>query len=158
MCSASKASAVSDDGQQPEVTSHAAEMGRRLGGTGGEHAVLEALKQEVARLENSVVHLDRSNAELDAAMLDDPDPDYREAIGENIMVLAQYRLHIIGMRAEIEALEQALGPSAPARVPPAGASNADGSSEASQSATPGGSNQLQGAPAQPHDPPPMGGT
>lgn len=47
MCSASKASAVSDDGQQPEVTSHAAEMGRRLGGTGGEHAVLEALKQEV---------------------------------------------------------------------------------------------------------------
>lgn len=41
-------------------------------------------------------------------------------VQENIMVLAQYRLHIIGMRAEIEALEQALGPSAPARVPPAG--------------------------------------
>lgn len=35
----------------------------------------------MARLENSVVHLDRSNVELDAAMLDDPDPDYREAIG-----------------------------------------------------------------------------
>lgn len=39
---------------------------------------------------------------------------------ENIVVLAQYRSRLVGMHAEIEALEQALAPSAPTRVPPAG--------------------------------------
>lgn len=38
---------------------------------------------EIARLQNSIQHLKRSNAELEEAKAEDPDPVFDEALQEN---------------------------------------------------------------------------
>lgn len=56
-------------------------------GSGGDTAALganerEALRLEIARLENATAHLESSNVELTAALAEDPsDADFPEAIG-----------------------------------------------------------------------------
>ena len=58
-----------------------------MGDGGGASAVAErdALRLEIARLDNATVHLESSNTELQAALAEDPsDTDFREAIGVNI--------------------------------------------------------------------------
>jgi hypothetical protein len=55
-----------------------------VGDGGGASAVAErdALRLEIARLDNATVHLESSNTELRAALTEDPsDIDFREAIG-----------------------------------------------------------------------------
>lgn len=55
----------------------------------------EALAAEQARLANAVAHLERSNDELRAALVDAPgDVDYEEALVENARVVANYRARI----------------------------------------------------------------
>lgn len=52
-------------------------------------SVLEA---EIKRLHTAVYHLERSNQELVKAMEEEGlDPEYKQAIGENIVVLAKYK-------------------------------------------------------------------
>jgi hypothetical protein len=56
----------------------------RVGDGGGASAVAErdALRLEIARLDNATVHLESSNTELRTALTEDPsDTDFREAIG-----------------------------------------------------------------------------
>ena len=55
-------------------------------------ATPDALKEEIVRLQNSVAHLERSNAEL--AEEDPEDPDFKEAIEENEVVLVAQRYKI----------------------------------------------------------------
>lgn len=55
-------------------------------------ATPDALKEEIFRLQNSVAHLERSNAEL--AGEDPEDPDFKEAVEENEVVLVAQRYKI----------------------------------------------------------------
>lgn len=60
------------------------------------------LKTEIDAVRNSLQHLERSNAELRKAIEENgPDPDFRQAINENIVVIAK-------RRARLEALEEEL--------------------------------------------------
>lgn len=62
-------------------------------------SVLEA---ERDRLLNSIAHLTRSNAELREALgATGPDRDFKQAIEENIVVLARYRARVEALEAEI---------------------------------------------------------
>jgi ParB-like chromosome segregation protein Spo0J len=54
-----------------------------------------------------VSHLERSVAELRAALTHgEPDPDYRAALGENLVVIAKYRARIACLDEEIAQLKR----------------------------------------------------
>eukprot|EP00798_Chlamydomonas_sp_ICE-L_P032324 gene32324-16896_t len=59
------------------------------------------LEIEISRLENSVVHLRRSNAELKEARSEDPDPELKAAIEENIVLIAKQAARIEKLKKEI---------------------------------------------------------
>lgn len=62
----------------------------------------EGLEIERDRLQNAVLHLQRSNQELeDALKRDGPDADLRDAIGENIVIIARYKGQIERLNTEI---------------------------------------------------------
>lgn len=61
------------------------------------------LEQERDRLKCALGHLERSVTELKAAVADSgPDPDYKEAITENITVIAKYRARVAALEEEIQ--------------------------------------------------------
>ncbi|CAI7768759.1 unnamed protein product [Closterium sp. NIES-53] len=62
---------------------------------------LELLELEEKRLQNAVRHLIRSNEELQAADVAEPDPVYREALMENQVVVQSLREKIALLQAEI---------------------------------------------------------
>ena len=49
------------------------------------------LEATIAEEEHQIKHLVRSNAELEAFLAESPDRDLREAVGENIVVIARKR-------------------------------------------------------------------
>lgn len=60
----------------------------------------EGLEIEKERLQKAVYHLKRSNRELEDALVSEgPDREFRQAIGENIVIIARYQ-------GEIERLDQ----------------------------------------------------
>ncbi|KAL3160197.1 hypothetical protein ABBQ32_010958 [Trebouxia sp. C0010 RCD-2024] len=62
----------------------------------------EVLEIELHRLENSCQHLQRSNQELQQAMdLDGPDPDFKQAVEDNIVTLARQQAKIAKLEQEI---------------------------------------------------------
>ena len=64
------------------------------------------LEQELSQLRNSVVHLERSQAELKAALQQHWDPEYKEAIDENIVSLARFRARAAALEQEIADLKR----------------------------------------------------
>ncbi|KAL3158504.1 hypothetical protein ABBQ38_010736 [Trebouxia sp. C0009 RCD-2024] len=68
-----------------------------------ESQTTEVLEIELHRLENSCQHLQRSNQELQQAMdLDGPDPDFRQAVQDNIVTLARQQAKIAKLEQEIK--------------------------------------------------------
>lgn len=66
----------------------------------------DALSQELARLENALAHLERSQTELRAALAEEPgEREYVEALRENVDVMASYCLRVQELRAELERLQ-----------------------------------------------------
>jgi hypothetical protein len=73
-------------------------------GAAGSASQRQALRQEIARLRNASTHLESSNVELKAALAADPgDQDFKDAIGENIAVIAKYRARVAALQQELEA-------------------------------------------------------
>ena len=62
---------------------------------------LSALQQEKARLENCVAHLERSNLELQEALLTDPDEEYQNAVKENKRTINAHQGEIYKIAVEI---------------------------------------------------------
>lgn len=57
-----------------------------------QHSLLEI---ELDRLKNAVAHLVQSNVELKEAYQEgDKDPEYKQALEENIVVIAKYRAQV----------------------------------------------------------------
>lgn len=59
----------------------------------GGHAIqsqqhTEIIIAEIRRLQNCIAHLVRSNRELQEALAEGPDPDFTQAIEENVLVIA----------------------------------------------------------------------
>jgi hypothetical protein len=53
------------------------------------------LEIELDRLKNAVAQLVRSNEELrEAYQQEDKDPEYKQALGENIVIIAKYRAQV----------------------------------------------------------------
>lgn len=64
---------------------------------------MSVLEVEVDRLANAVAHLQRSNAELKAALQEGgPDPEYKLAIEENIVTIAKHRARMEALKEEIK--------------------------------------------------------
>ncbi|DBA74905.1 TPA: hypothetical protein ACH3X2_009235 [Trebouxia sp. C0005] len=64
---------------------------------------VEVLEVERNRLQNSCKHLQRSNAELQAAIQDvGPDSDFEQAIEENMLTIARQQVRIDRLGQEIE--------------------------------------------------------
>jgi hypothetical protein len=59
------------------------------------------LEIERDRLQLSNQHLERSVQELKQAMLEDPDPEYKAAISENLVVIAKQRARVASLEDEI---------------------------------------------------------
>mmetsp|Transcript_35564 Transcript_35564/g.87458 ORF Transcript_35564/g.87458 Transcript_35564/m.87458 type:complete len:99 (+) Transcript_35564:385-681(+) len=63
---------------------------------------LAALEQEKARLSNAVAHLERSNADLVAALsADGEDKEYEDAVKENKRTVADFQEKIYKLSVEI---------------------------------------------------------
>lgn len=60
------------------------------------------LEIERDRLLCSLQHLERSVRELKQAMVDDPDPEYKTAINENVVVIAKQRARVASLEDEIK--------------------------------------------------------
>lgn len=69
-----------------------------------EQTVLEI---EIERLKNATQHLERSNRELKEAMAEQEvkDPDFKEALQENIVVIAKYRARIVSLEEELKRMK-----------------------------------------------------
>lgn len=53
------------------------------------------LEIELDRLKNAVAHLVRSNEALkEAYQQEEKDPEYKQALGENIVIIAKYRAQV----------------------------------------------------------------
>ncbi|KAK9834638.1 hypothetical protein WJX74_006471 [Apatococcus lobatus] len=68
---------------------------------------LQQLHQERLRLLNAVNHLQQSNAALEEESQSDPDPELRDAVRENVLVLAKYRTKVTEIEEELQLLEPA---------------------------------------------------
>lgn len=67
----------------------------------------EALRDELSRVQNNLHHLQRSNAELkEALQTDGPDPDFKLAIEENIVLIAKLRARAEALEKEIHKIEE----------------------------------------------------
>lgn len=60
------------------------------------------LEIERDRLLCSLQHLERSVKELKQAMVDDPDPEYKTAISENLVVIVKQRARVASLEDEIK--------------------------------------------------------
>jgi chromosome segregation ATPase len=71
------------------------------------NTLLEQLEGDKARLENAVVHLQRSINELKSAIASEGDEDreFKKAIEENIVVIAKYTAKIERLDKEIKELK-----------------------------------------------------
>ncbi|KAH7619585.1 hypothetical protein Ndes2526B_g06563 [Nannochloris sp. 'desiccata'] len=74
------------------------------------NTLLEQLEGDKFRLENSVVHLQRSISELKEAIASEGDEDreFKKAIEENIVVIARYKAKIERLDKEIEELKKGI--------------------------------------------------
>jgi len=74
------------------------------------NTLLEQLEGDKARLENSVVHLQRSITELKEAIASEGDEDreFKKAIEENIVVIARNTAKIARLDKEIEELKSGI--------------------------------------------------
>eukprot|EP00775_Hariotina_reticulata_P005987 gene5987-6225_t len=69
----------------------------------GSYSVLEI---ERDRLQKALLHLEQSVLLLKAAIVEaGPDPDYKDAIDENVTVIAKYRARIAALDDEIKCLK-----------------------------------------------------
>ncbi|KAG2453324.1 hypothetical protein HYH02_001548 [Chlamydomonas schloesseri] len=59
------------------------------------------LRIEIDELQNAIQHLERSNRELKELLTSDPDPEYRQAIGENIVTVAKKRARVAALEEEL---------------------------------------------------------
>ncbi|KAG2438824.1 hypothetical protein HXX76_005365 [Chlamydomonas incerta] len=59
------------------------------------------LRIEIDELKNAIQHLERSNWELKELLASDPDPEYRQAIGENIVMVAKKRARVAALEEEL---------------------------------------------------------
>lgn len=65
-------------------------------------AHMDLMKEEVARVRKSTSHLERSNVELKAELeLSGPDPVLKQALEENIVIVAKQRARIAALEEEI---------------------------------------------------------
>ncbi|GAB4820504.1 hypothetical protein N2152v2_007550 [Parachlorella kessleri] len=72
-------------------------------------AFVGLLEQERSRLQNAVDHLQQSNMELKSAIAETgPDKDFKEAIEENIVVIAKYKARIERLDKELAELKRGL--------------------------------------------------
>lgn len=69
------------------------------------HTVLEMARAERARLQRAVDKLRESNAILKAELEKEFDPDYKQALQENIPVIAKYLARVAYLDSEISELE-----------------------------------------------------
>ncbi len=56
-------------------------------------------------MENAIIHLERSNEELRAAIKEDPDPEYQNALYENVDVLGGMIHKVNDINKELETLK-----------------------------------------------------
>jgi hypothetical protein len=71
------------------------------------------LKDELKRITHATAHLERSNAELrEELALHGKDLDYKQAMEENIVIIARNRARIECLKEEISRIEGAASPSA----------------------------------------------
>lgn len=71
---------------------------------------VSVLELRVIELRRSIEHLERSISELKAAMKESgPDPVYREAINEDIVLVAQKKAILAVMEKELEAIRGSRG-------------------------------------------------
>mmetsp|Transcript_13580 Transcript_13580/g.40458 ORF Transcript_13580/g.40458 Transcript_13580/m.40458 type:complete len:109 (-) Transcript_13580:24-350(-) len=75
----------------------------------------EVLEAQINEEERAVEHLVRSNRELEAFLKETPDPELREAVGENIVIIARKRA---ALQSLYEKREKQGGPAAPPAPPP----------------------------------------
>ena len=69
------------------------------------------LNAELVEIENAISHLVRSNAELAAALVEAPeDPDFQEAIEENIATIASKRKDLAARREILAMMPACLSP------------------------------------------------
>lgn len=62
------------------------------------------LEAEMDRLQRSIEMLGRSNKELKDAMQHEPDPEYKQAIDENVVIIAKYRARVYALQEELRRL------------------------------------------------------
>lgn len=70
------------------------------------NTLLQALQAERNRLHRAVCRLKESNAELKAELEKEFDRDYKEAIQDNIPVIAKYTARIASLEEEIDELQR----------------------------------------------------
>lgn len=119
------------------------------------------LEIERDRLQLSNQHLERSVQELKQAMLEDPDPEYKAAISENLVVIAKQRARVASLEDEIRRAKGLAGDISHAQVAavPVGGSGpaASGGRQQGQEPQHNGAAAAAAAagvqqPAQPHNP------
>jgi hypothetical protein len=83
---------------------------------------------QIAEIENQIKHLVRSNVELQEALKEEPDPELRDAVGENIVAIARRRAIVEDLRRQRTGLleaEDAVGAGASAALAKLAAEQAD---------------------------------
>ncbi|KAG2495671.1 hypothetical protein HYH03_006271 [Edaphochlamys debaryana] len=73
-------------------------------------AAVSVLQLEIDELKNAVTHLLRSNAELREALASDADPEFRDAVNENLVTIARKRARVAALEEELRRLTGREGP------------------------------------------------
>lgn len=66
---------------------------------------LVILESNIKELTHQITHLERSNEELKAEILEDPDPDFKLALEENILVIHKKQQQILILRSDFEKIQ-----------------------------------------------------
>ena len=65
------------------------------------HDHVAELQARLAERENATLHLRRSNDELSQVLLEEDDPEFLEAVGENRLIIARYENEIASIRLQL---------------------------------------------------------
>eukprot|EP00198_Chlamydomonas_reinhardtii_P003653 XP_001692989.1 predicted protein [Chlamydomonas reinhardtii] len=87
------------------------------------------LRIEIDELKNAIKHLERSNRELQTLLEFDPDPEYRQAIGENIVTMAKKRARVAALEEELRRITGEAPAEEPEAVEPEAVPVEDGPEE-----------------------------
>jgi hypothetical protein len=78
------------------------------------------LRHQMAELENSIAHLQRSNSEMEQVLKEEgPDPELRTAIGENIVAIARRKAILEDLQKQFPGASAGAGVGGAASMPTA---------------------------------------